>query len=251
MANVERVINIVDNHTVLIDNTTTNALIYIDSKEANIKFDISEGIHHILIVNRYEAEEVTIKDEGKVYNHAVLNLSYIDLCNNNLVQDSNIDVYEGSELNIITKYLSKEKKTINMNYVNKERYSNINIDNSCVCLDKSEFYLECVGKIERGSYTSESHQTSRCLTIDKPKKSLVKPVLLIDENDVLASHSLSSGSIDEDILYYLNSRGISYKDAMVLFIRSYLLPSEKLLSNYEFGQEVYDYLVERVENLYA
>ena len=251
MTNVERVINIVDNNTVLIDNSIAKALIYIENKEANIKFDISEGEHHVLIVNRCECDEVTIKDEGKVYNHAVLNLSYIDLSNNCLVQDSKIDVYEGSELNVITKYLTKKNKKVMMNYVNVGRYSNINIDNSCVCLDNSDFYLECVGKIERGSHTSESHQTSRCLTIDKPKRSLVKPVLLIDENDVLASHSLSSGSIDEDILYYLNSRGISYTDAMVLFIRSYLLPSEKLLANYSAGEDVYNYLVERVENLYV
>ena len=55
---------------------------------------------------------------------------------------------------------------------------------------------------------------------------------MIDEDDVEASHSLSSGTIDEDVLFYMNTKGIDYSAAMRLFISSYLTLDERLLKDY-------------------
>jgi ABC-type transport system involved in Fe-S cluster assembly, permease component len=48
------------------------------------------------------------------------------------------------------------------------------------------------------------------------------PILLIDENDVLAGHAASVGQVDQKQLYYLMSRGIDKKTAQRLVIRGFL-----------------------------
>lgn len=48
------------------------------------------------------------------------------------------------------------------------------------------------------------------------------PILLIDENDVIAGHAASVGQINKKQLYYLMSRGLSKKVAKRLVVRGFL-----------------------------
>lgn len=224
--------------------------IRIKTNEVNIDYAIDGGQVKVLILNDFMGD-VLINDSGYVKNHGKLEITYIDLNKFNYNQVSHVDVYQDSILNITSKYLAINNKVIKMDYINREKYSEINIDNSCVALDNSDFLLECIGKIEKGAKASKNHQKSRCLIIDKPKRSNIQPILLIDENDVEASHSLSSGTIDQDVLYYLNSRGISYKQAMILLIHSYLLIDEEILNEYGLDQSILDELNLKVEEIYV
>ena len=62
---------------------------------------------------------------------------------------------------------------------------------------------------KKGCAQAQSHQTTRVLTLGKDHTAKVIPLLLIDENEVKASHALSIGQPDEEQLYYLCSRGLS------------------------------------------
>ena len=48
---------------------------------------------------------------------------------------------------------------------------------------------------------------------DKESKGESDPVLVIEENDVKASHGSSIGKIDDDTMFYLCSRGLSKSEA--------------------------------------
>jgi Fe-S cluster assembly scaffold protein SufB len=52
--------------------------------------------------------------------------------------------------------------------------------------------------------------------------STIKPILLIEENEVEASHSAHISSIDPNQLYYIESRGIKEYDAKKLYIKGFL-----------------------------
>ena len=56
-------------------------------------------------------------------------------------------------------------------------------------------------RIVKGAHASESHQTTRVLTLSDHHNSEVVPVLYIDENDVKASHATTLGQPDENQLY--------------------------------------------------
>ena len=53
-------------------------------------------------------------------------------------------------------------------------------------------------------------------------KFLSKPELEIYADDVKCSHGSSSGSIDEDSIFYLRSRGINEVDAKKMMIEGFL-----------------------------
>ena len=50
------------------------------------------------------------------------------------------------------------------------------------------------------------------------------PILEIEDFDVVASHGASIGAIDEEMLYYLMSRGIKRSDAEKLVISGFINP---------------------------
>ena len=54
-------------------------------------------------------------------------------------------------------------------------------------------------------------------------KCAINPNLLIDENDVSASHSALIGKFNDEEIFYLRSRGISEKNAVNLLVKGLLL----------------------------
>ena len=85
--------------------------------------------------------------------------------------------------------------------------------------------------------------------MDPVKRARVLPVLNIDENDVEASHSLASGTIDEEILFYMNSRGMDKKDALNLILRSYLMPGDDNYGSFEQGKEIQERAISKVDEI--
>ena len=55
-----------------------------------------------------------------------------------------------------------------------------------------------------------------------------KPELEIYADDVKCSHGSTSGNIDENMLFYLRTRGISKKDAVKIISKAFL---ESIITN--------------------
>lgn len=91
---------------------------------------------------------------------------------------------------------------------------------------KGEGYGMFAGRthIIKGAAGSNGDQESRFLTLDDTAHADVYPVLLIDENDLVAGHAASVGQLDESALYYLQSRGLSREQAQRLVTSGYLQP---------------------------
>ena len=60
-----------------------------------------------------------------------------------------------------------------------------------------------------------------------------KPELEIYADDVKCSHGSTSGSIDEDSIYYMMTRGINRKNAVKLLTKGFLYEIANSISNYE------------------
>ena len=205
-----------DSKEVLIDSSCT---IITDCSEVNIRYDLKDGEYAILIFNDYKGN-VTLHDSGKIEN-ADVKINYLGFGNKNIV----FDLYNnGSD-------------------------SSIDIYNNIVCLEKSDFSMDCIGTIVKGAKRSKCHQSTHCLTMDSPKRARVLPVLNIDENDVEASHSLASGTIDEEILFYMNSRGLNKKEALNLILRSYLMPSDDYYKAFDRGSEIQERAISKVDEI--
>ncbi|WP_066192495.1 MULTISPECIES: Fe-S cluster assembly protein SufD [Gracilibacillus] len=93
-----------------------------------------------------------------------------------------------------------------------------------VMKDNASAIFNGIGKIEHGASKANAEQESRVLMLSKGARGDANPILLIDEDDVMAGHAASVGRVDPVQLYYLMSRGISQQEAERLIIHGFLAP---------------------------
>ncbi len=84
--------------------------------------------------------------------------------------------------------------------------------------------LNGIEKIEKGMKQANAFQTLKGIILSDFSMVDVNPILLIDEYDVKAGHGATVGKIEEQQLYYLQSRGLSKIDAEKLIIKGYIKP---------------------------
>ena len=98
-----------------------------------------------------------------------------------------------------------------------------------VMKDSASAIFNGIGKIEHGASKANAEQETRVLMLSEKARGDANPMLLIDEDDVLAGHAASVGRVDPLQLYYLMSRGIPKVEAERLIIHGFLAPVVKVL----------------------
>lgn len=145
--------------------------------------------------------------------------------------------------------LVANRKNYHMDVVNFAPHTYGDMKNYAVLLNQGDLMIDAIGRIVKGASASESHQTSRALSFDADQKAEILPELLIDEDDVQASHAMSIGRVDEDALYYMMSRGLSVKQCTSLISTGYLLPIADTLDNDELKQNLRDEMERKISQL--
>jgi len=84
--------------------------------------------------------------------------------------------------------------------------------------------LNGVEKIEKGMKNANAFQTLKGIITSDDAVVEVNPILLIDEYDVKAGHGATIGKIEEEVLFYLRSRGLTKEAAERLVIFGFLQP---------------------------
>lgn len=85
-------------------------------------------------------------------------------------------------------------------------------------------------KIEKEAYQTSSFLENSVLVLGKDTVNISEPILEIKNNDVKASHGSTTGRIEEEKLFYLESRGLSRATAEDLVIQGFF---EKLITQIE------------------
>jgi len=70
---------------------------------------------------------------------------------------------------------------------------------------------------------TDGYQLSNAILLSENSEFNAKPELEIYADDVKCSHGSSSGSLDDNSIFYLMSRGLNYKEAKKLLINGFLL----------------------------
>ena len=156
---------------------------------------------------------------------------------------------EGARGLLSSASLVDSSKTYNMNVVNYAPHTYGDMKNYAVVLGHGRLMIDAVGKIIKGAFRSESHQTSRALSFEEGQNAVILPELLIDEDDVQASHAMSMGRVDEDALYYLMSRGLSVQQCTSLISQGYLLPITETLNNEELKNKLKEEMERKIGEL--
>ena len=112
------------------------------------------------------------------------------------------------------------KYKIDVNHNNSKTISNIYNHGINVFDNKLDF--DITGNVLNKSDKCECNQKNQILNISDGKSTIL-PKLLIDNYDVISSHSAYIGKFKDEILFYLMSRGISEKVSYDLLIKSFLV----------------------------
>ena len=73
------------------------------------------------------------------------------------------------------------------------------------------------------SQKTDGYQLRKAILLDKTSEFNAKPELEIYADDVKCSHGSASGSLNENSIFYLMSRGLSYQQSKELLINGFLL----------------------------
>ena len=140
----------------------------------------------------------------------------------------------------------EEKKHLTLSLVHEAPFTTGIMDNYGVVKNQANLIIDGIGTIKKGNHQSNSHQTNKIIVFDKGCNAKANPYLYIDEYDVKASHGASVGKIDEEHLYYLQSRGLSKEDAMHLVTYGYFIPVLEFIDNDELKELFNETLREKV-----
>ncbi len=89
--------------------------------------------------------------------------------------------------------------------------------------DKSKSVYQGKIYVSPDAQKTDGYQLSKCILLDKNTEFNAKPELEIYADDVKCSHGSASGSLNENSIFYLRSRGLNYKQAKKLLISGFFL----------------------------
>ena len=151
---------------------------------------------------------------------------------NKLAIDSSDDITINiNDVNSSIKYNSSIINYKNNSYTQKIIHNKSNttskIVNHCINVEDSEFKFIVDGIIVRDAHEVDFNQDNKIINLKNGKSSIL-PNLIVDNDDIEASHSAYIGTFDEDKKFYMMSRGLTDKECDDLLIKAFLLNDMKL-----------------------
>ncbi len=87
--------------------------------------------------------------------------------------------------------------------------------------------------VDSKAQKTDGYQLSKAILLDQSSEFNAKPELEIYADDVKCSHGSASGSLDENSIFYLMSRGLNYQQSKELLINGFLLDVIEKITDFE------------------
>ncbi|QSE76474.1 Fe-S cluster assembly protein SufD [Lactococcus taiwanensis] len=162
---------------------------------------------------------------GLIGENATIDWSVGVMNDGNVVADFDSDLKGNgshSQIKVVGISTGHQTQGIDTRVTNFGKNSMGHIMQNGVILDKGTLTFNAIGHIIKGAKNADAQQSSHVLMLSDKGRGDANPILLIDENDVTAGHAASVGQVDEEDLFYLQSRGIDEETAKRLVIRGFL-----------------------------
>ena len=183
----------------------------------NAKLDVT--IVNLLNENSDNFEAI----ENRLEKNSKVNYTIIDIGGKTSISNyySNI-IGENADNDLKSIYLGIGEQRKDINYIAELRgtKTNIDIDVQGVLKDSAKKNFKGTIDFKKGSKKAKGNENEYCMLLSDKAKSIALPMLLCTEEDVEGNHSTASGKVDEKQLFYIMTRGISYKEAVKLIVKS-------------------------------
>lgn len=196
------------------NNSKLNYVLNVEAKDnANVKYTCFQSISG-------EKSQV-FTQVLQAYRDAVLGFEYLNLNKANTMNLSYGNLLaNGAEMRVgscsFASGTTRMKNLIILSH--KAKHTKSNIDNVAVANNFASYEIDGVGKIDASFSKSDAQQKSKIIVLKDAAKVVANPQLFINEFDVKAGHSAGVGTLDENQIYYLQSRGLSREKSIELLI---------------------------------
>ena len=222
------------NEIKLNENSELHVIEYIVD-EFNSKF-ISNVYENIILKKNSKLKNIFIQENRSngffhkfLKNKLFLNSEYSNLIFSSGLKFNKLDIEcdlneENSKCNILSAlFLKKDehqeiKTRINHlapNCKSNQKVKNV-LSSECKGVYQGKIYVKDIAQ------KTDAYQLSKALLLDDKAEFNSKPELEIYADDVKCSHGSSSGTIDQDSLHYLMTRGLNRNDSTKLLIKGFL-----------------------------
>ena len=192
----------------------------------NLSFTIGEnslGTFNVF----FKSEDIDLKITLQSYKNSNVIFNVVDFIDANRKIVAQLDLLdENAKCVWNTSSLASKNtsKSYTISFLNYGEKTVSLMNNYGVCKDNSILIFDGVSHIDRHGKKSEAKQNAKIIIFDKNCKAVANPSLLIDYNDIVANHSAAVGTLNQDHIYYLLSRGLELKEARKLITLGYLKP---------------------------
>jgi len=182
----------------------------------------------------------------KISQNATLNSISIDLGASTSLNISDVELnkkYSSFSNDGIIK-LNDYKRAGNIaTMLHKEEHTNSNITCKHILDGDSRALFEVKSIVKHDAKFSKTFQNSQTILLKDGARINANPKLILDTDELEASHGATTGSLDEDELYYLMSRGIDEKKSSKILINAIELQVIDKIEN-ELVKELAQRLIE-------
>jgi len=235
---------------IYIINKNANVAIYetIDSIDCNFKTVIvgmqNSNIKYYIL---NDGMEFTGTVDIYLFKDANINSNIIELSKTKAVVQSNIYFKEEgahADANAVAISNGKSDIEVTINLLHLAKNTSAVMSNYGIAKDQSIIFFTGISRIEKGNSKTDSYQKTRGLNLSKDAKVIARPYLYIDEFDVIAGHGASIGSVSDDDLFYLMSRGLHKDEAEKMIINGFIKPLIDNITDEDFRKM----LIELIDN---
>lgn len=211
----------------------------------NMEENSTGTISYINLMN--DNSTIIMSYEDKVLESASITHNLIDITGSIRIYNSYLESIGYNSKNYFNNiYLGTNNDLIDMNYdlknIGKKSINNLKVEGALKDTSKKTFR----GTIDfkEGSTKSDGQENENCILLSDTTRSRSVPLLLCHEEDVIGAHGESTGKIDKDKLFYLETRGLNRKEAEKLIVMANFTSIINLIENNELKEEI----IKRIED---
>lgn len=194
--------------------------------------------------NNFEAYENIIESNASV------NYTIIDIGGKNSITNyySNI-LGEKAKNDLKTIYLGAENNIKDLNYIGELRgkQSFIDIDVQGALSGNAKKNFKGTIDFKKGCKKAKGNENEFCMLLSEKARSIALPILLCTESDVEGNHSTASGKVDNQELFYIMSRGLSYNEAVKLIVKARFNKILSRIADEDLRNEIIEEIEERLD----
>lgn len=247
-------INLTNN---IVVNATKKCKLYIVYKSNTNKECFHNGVIKINALENSKIDVVVVNTMNKnsnnfeayeniIESNASINYTIIDIGGKNSITNyySNI-LGEKAKNDLKTIYLGAENNIKDLNYIAELRgkQSFIDIDVQGALSGNAKKNFKGTIDFKKGCKKAKGNENEFCMLLSEKARSIALPMLLCTESDVEGNHSTASGKVDNQELFYIMSRGLSYNEAVKLIVKARF---NKILSRIE-DEDLRNEIIEKIE----